>query len=197
MERLRTIFLVIRPVARQRSLRASLLAIVLAGGFPPALSVAAGATPVTLNAAVQAGGAAQDTTGAATLDTTGVAAVDTAIVFPLAIQPGDIPRRAEETMVELREMEGRLQPEETLSARAAEVQDLLFLLGRETAEFDQLRVDELSARTLEDARQEWLSFRARLEAAGERRGCTGGSVRADRIRARDGRVGSGEGSLRA
>ncbi|MEE9577094.1 MAG: mechanosensitive ion channel domain-containing protein, partial [Gemmatimonadota bacterium] len=172
MERLRTIFLAIRPVAkRRRAARASLLTIALASGFSPALSVAAGATPVTLNAAVQAGGdaqdttggVAQDTTGGVAQDTTGAATVDTATVSPLAIQPGDIPRRAEETMVELREMQGRLQPEETLSALAAEVQDLLFLLDRKTAEFDQLQVDELSVRTLEDARQDWLSFRARLE----------------------------------
>lgn len=165
------IFLAIRPAARWRSLRAGLLAIALAVWFSPALSVATGATPLTVNAAVQGSGEPQDTTGAEPQDTTDgepqdttdVAAVDTAIVFPLAIQPGDIPRRAQETMVELREMEGRLQPEATLSARAGEIQDLLFLLGRKTAEFEQLQVDELSARTLEDARQEWLSYRARLE----------------------------------
>ena len=174
-------------------LRTILLAVALAVGFSPALSVAVGATPITVEATVQAGGAAQDTTsaaaqdatGAAAQDTTGAAAADTAIVFPRAIQPGDIPRRAEETIVELREMEGRLQPEETLSARAGEIQDLLFLLGRKTAEFDHLQVDELSVRTLEDVRQEWFSYRARLEGWQRRLARDAGAILGERARLRE------------
>jgi len=204
MERLTTIFLAIRPVARRcspRAARASLLAIALAGGFSPVLSVAAGATPLTVNATVQIGSAAQDTAGGAAQDTTAAAAQDTAaagppdttraatadttIVFPRAIRPGDIPRRAEETIVELRGMQGRLQPEETLSARAGEIQDLLFLLGRKTAEFDHLQIDELSVRTLEDVRQEWLSYRAQLEGWQRRLARDAGAILGERARLRE------------
>ena len=187
MERLRAIFLAIRPVARQsyRAARASLLTIALAGGFSPAPSVAAAANPITVRATVQAAVAAQDTAAAEPQDTTGAAAADTTIVVPHAIPAGDIPRRAEETILELREMEGGLQPEETLSARTSEIQDLLFLLDRKAAEFDRLQVGELSVRTLEDARQEWLSYRAAVEGWQRRLAGNAEAILADRKRLRE------------
>jgi hypothetical protein len=107
-------------------------------------------------AAVQDSAAVQDTAAVAPPDTTTQAAL------ALAIAPADIPRRAEETMVEIREMRSRLQPEQELSSRARQVQDLLFRLGRRRADFERLDVDGLSARALEDLRQEWLAFQQQL-----------------------------------
>jgi small-conductance mechanosensitive channel len=122
--------------------------------------------------AQQASGAAPQTTAQAasaeadsvqeTQDTTVVAPIDTTTALPLAILPADIPRQAEETMVELRQMRNRLQPEQELATRTREVQDLLFLLGRRRAEFERLDLDEVSSRALEDRRQEWLAFQLQL-----------------------------------
>ena len=108
------------------------------------------------SAAAQDSAAVQDTAAVAPPDTTTVAA------FGLAIAPADIPRQAEETMTELRNIRGRLQPEQELTSRARQVQDLLFDLRRRRADFERRGVDELSARALEDMRQEWLAVQLQL-----------------------------------
>ncbi|MEE9575851.1 MAG: hypothetical protein V3W35_00465, partial [Gemmatimonadota bacterium] len=139
-----------------------------------ALTASIMATPVSTHAQRAPGPAAQESEAArdsaaaqdsaAVQDTAAVAPVDTTTVasFGLAIAPADIPRQAEETMTELRNIRGRLQPEQELTSRARQVQDLLFDLRRRRADFERRGVDELSSRALEDKRQEWLAFQLQL-----------------------------------
>ena len=139
-----------------------------------ALTASVMAAPVSAHAqrasgpGAQESAAAQDTAAAqdsvAVQDTAAVAPPDTIspAAFGLAIAPADIPRQAEETMTELRDMRGRLQPEQDLTSRARQVQDLLFRLGRRRAHFEHQNLDELPARALEDMRQEWLAFQLQL-----------------------------------
>ena len=130
------------------------------------------AAPASLHAQRAPGAAAGDSVApqdsaaardsAAVQDTVAVAPPDTLLTLGLAIAPADIPRRAEETVVEIRDMRSRLQSEQELSARTREIQDLLFLLGRKRAEFERLDLDDVSSRSLEDMRQEWLAFQLQL-----------------------------------
>ena len=113
-------------------------------------------------AAEQADSAAQDTAVQVVRDTAAVARPDTTAAFSLAIPATDIPRRAEETSGELRDIRNSLMPAPELNNLARQVQDLLFRLGRRRAEFDRLDVDELSQRALDDLRQEWLAIQLQL-----------------------------------
>jgi small-conductance mechanosensitive channel len=156
-------------VSRYMSRRSSILL-----SLALALTASVMAVPASAHAqrapgpAAQEPAAAQDTAAAqdsaAVQDTAAVAPPDTTTLatFGLAIAPADIPRQAEETMTELRDMRSRLQPEQDLTSRAREVQDLLFRLGRRRADFEHQNLDELPARALEDMRQEWLAFQLQL-----------------------------------
>ncbi|MEJ2336961.1 MAG: mechanosensitive ion channel [Gemmatimonadales bacterium] len=147
------------------------------------------AAPVSVQArrapgpATRAEAAPQDSAGAQ--DSAAVQPLDTTVAVNLAIPAADIPRRAEETSVELREMLGRLQPEQDLNAQASAVQDLLFRLGRKRTEFERLDVDELSARALEDLRQEWLAFQFQLNRWQGPLVAQGEGIVAERLRLRE------------
>ncbi|MEJ2370161.1 MAG: hypothetical protein P8Y07_04860, partial [Gemmatimonadales bacterium] len=147
------------------------------------------AAPVSVQArrapgpATRAEAAPQDSAGAQ--DSAAVQPLDTTVAVSLAIPAADIPRRAEETSVELREMLGRLQPEQDLNAQASAVQDLLFRLGRKRTEFERLDVDELSARALEDLRQEWLAFQFQLNRWQGPLVAQGEGIVAERLRLRE------------
>lgn len=115
--------------------------------------------------AAQAEAAVQDSAArdsATVQDTAAVQPPDTTTAFSLAIPTTDIPRQAEETAVELRDMRDRLQPEQELTDQSRAIRDLLFRLGRRRTEFERLDIDELSARALEDLRQEWLAYQFQL-----------------------------------
>jgi potassium efflux system protein len=135
--------------------------------------------------AVQDSAAAQDS--AAVQDTAAVTPRDTSATLSLglAIAPADIPRRAEETMTELRDMRGRLQPDQELSSRARQVKDLLFRLARRRAEFERLDVDELATRALDDMRQEWLAFQLQLSNWQGRLVVQAENIVAERVRLRE------------
>jgi hypothetical protein len=138
--------------------------------------------------AAQAEAAAQDSAAqdtAAVQDTAALQPPDTTSAFTLAIPATDIPRRAEETTVELRDMRGRLQPEQELTNQTRAVQDLLFQLGRRRTEFERLDVDELSARALEDLRQEWLAVQLQLSGWQGRLVLQAEGIVAERLRLRE------------
>ena len=170
---------------------ARLLPIAAAG---PALASVILLTPTAAWAQQTAGGSqatsqtdslqvSQDTT--VVQDTAALAPPDTTTALPLAIPTADIPRRAEETMVELRDMRSRLQPEEQLTARAQEVQDLLFELGRRRAEFERFDLSELATRALEDMRQEWLAYQLQLNNWQRRLVTQAEAIVAERLRLRE------------
>lgn len=193
-----------RPVAARLSLRRPgpvLLSLVLTLVAPVIAAAASGRTQRAMSspASAQAASAVQDSAGQETAAQDSVAVQDTATVrdtavaappdttsaFSLAIPAADIPRRAEETTVELREISGRLQPEQQLTTQARAVQDLLFQLGRRRTEFERLDVDELSARALDDLRQEWLAAQLQLTGWQGRMVVQAEGIVAERLRLRE------------
>ena len=158
-----------------------LLAILLSPGVAEAQRTPAGDRATVAQADSPQEG--QDTT--AVQDTVAVVEPDTITAYPLAILPADIPRRAEETMVELQAIRRGLQPEQELASRTREVQDLLFLLGRRRAEFERVDLGEVPSRALEDMRQEWLAYQLQLSGWQQRLVAQAGAIVAERMRLRE------------